>query len=110
MTIDPLPYYPILLSKSRYNVGSYVISWLMKHFDCRMEPMQISSPNLEQMVELWFERFNDLPPIELDRVTLPGATYAKQQLELTYSVPQIDTLSDICITVQNEDLMDIHDV
>ncbi|KAJ8657858.1 hypothetical protein O0I10_006386 [Lichtheimia ornata] len=102
-----LAYYPILLSKSKYNVGSHVTSWFMKHFDCRMEPMQISSRNLEQIVELWFEGLGDLPPTELERVKV-GTHTVKQQLELVYSVPQIDTFSDICITVQNEDLLGIY--
>ena len=75
-----------------------------------MEPMQIPSQNLEQLVELWFERFNDLPPIELERVNVPRGFTAKPQLELVYSVPQIDTLSDISITVQSEDLLNFYNV
>lgn len=81
----------------------------MKHFDCRMEPMQISSRNLEQIVERWFDGFGDLPPTELERVKVLSYT-PKQQLELVYSVPQIDTLSDIAITVRNEDLLDIYNM
>lgn len=61
------------------------------------------------MVEWWCSHLFDMPASESQRVQMAHTqTYRYQKLGLVFTVPQIQTISDICIDIRTEDLMNVY--
>lgn len=86
-----------------------MVAWFQKAFDCTALPLHIPGTKLESMVEWWCSHLFDMPASESQRVQMAHTqTYRYQKLGLVFTVPQIQTISDICIDIRTEDLMNVY--
>lgn len=90
-------------------VAAEVIAWFQKAFDCSAAPLHIPGPKLESIAEWWCSHLFDMPATEAERVRFPKARpYNYQKLGLVFAVPQVKEISDICIDMKSEDLMNVY--
>ncbi|KAI8388089.1 uncharacterized protein BYT42DRAFT_221349 [Radiomyces spectabilis] len=105
---DEFACYPLVLMKTTHGVGEFVGTWLCKCFDSYLGPLHISNKTFETLVEAWTHGLYDsLETADLVEATIPSRPYNYQSLELTYSVPNLEEITAISVSIRKEELMKI---
>ncbi|XP_048735580.1 centromere protein L-like isoform X2 [Ostrea edulis] len=93
--MENFTYYPVLLVKATVVLADVLITWLQRHFDCKVSPLVFPPVDLVWMIAMWSGALAD-------------TGHKNKPVELIYLVPsECEGIKKVTYTIQAEDCLKV---